>query len=367
MNTTPLYPASRTDRTDGNPPAPPREFYLPELPRLLPRAYHPHAARIEILSNGWVRDRLGDCFAGENHLLRFLRQRNGLYGALVAPSATFDRARAIADFYQYVTVIDTLTGDRTALGASEHGARRVFEEILESFGPGGAPDGSSPFATAAADLWRRISEGLSPAQRGRLQHSLLAFLRGCATEVPYLHKGEVPDFDTYLTVRTDSFGCEFLILLTEYAVAVDTGDCAEAFAELHLHAMRQLIMVNDLLSWRKEHSLQDTMNVLGVLRDHERLPLQEAVHRLCAMVEHHERSYLAARDKVLAGPLGERADVREYLTGLDHVIGGSQEFEYLTPRYFGDGYVWDGSTSGWLSLTAAVSRLRPTPHHPAAR
>ncbi|SFC40856.1 terpene synthase family protein [Streptomyces aidingensis] len=364
MNTTPVHQAPHTDRTDPGPSTTPREFHLPELPRLLPVAYHPHAARIEILSNGWVRERLGACFADENRLLRFLRQRNGLYGALVAPAAEFDRARAIADFYQYVTVIDTLTGDRTALGASQHGARRVFTEIMAGFGPGPDTAGRTPFATAATDLWRRISRGLSPAQQERLRGSLLAFLRGCATEVPYLHEGRVPDLDTYMTVRTDSFGCAFLILLTEYAMAVDTGDCAEALKEAHRHAMRQLILVNDLISWRKEHALRDTMNAVRVLCDHRRLPLQEAVDRLCGMVGHHERAYVAARDAVLAGPLGDRADVRAYLSGLDHLIGGSQEFEYLTPRYFGDGYVWDGATSGWLSLTAPVTRFRDVPHHP---
>jgi len=40
----------------------PQEFYLPELPRLLPFAYHPKAAQIEFASNGWVRRMLGTCF-----------------------------------------------------------------------------------------------------------------------------------------------------------------------------------------------------------------------------------------------------------------------------------------------------------------
>jgi hypothetical protein len=83
------------------------------------------------------------------------------------------------------------------------------------------------------------------------------------------------------------------------------------------------------------------------------------VDRLCELVGHHERGYLAARDDLLAGRHGDSADVRAYLSGLDHLIGGSQEFEYLTPRYFGDGAAWDGSTYGWLSLTAPVAHFRP--------
>ncbi|WP_329560586.1 hypothetical protein [Kitasatospora sp. NBC_01266] len=103
-----------------------REFFPSELPGLLPYAYHPHAAEIEFASNGWIRARLGDCFAGEAELLHFLRQRNGLYGPLTVPRADRRRARDIADFYQFVTVVDSFVSDRAELGASVEGAREVF-------------------------------------------------------------------------------------------------------------------------------------------------------------------------------------------------------------------------------------------------
>lgn len=99
------------------------------------------------------------------------------------------------------------------------------------------------------------------------------------------------------------------------------------------------------------------MTAVRTLVERQGLGLQPAVNRLCELVEHHERSYIAARNAVLDGPLGRRADVRTYLSGLDHLMGGSQEFEYLTPRYFGDGSVWDGTTSGWIDLDAPVTRF----------
>ncbi len=358
--------------------AAPEFFFLPQLPRLLPFAYHPNAAQIEIASNGWVRSMLGACFAAEQDLLRFLRQRNGIYGPLTVPKADARRARDIADWYQFVTAIDSSASDDAALGASDDAARREFALIMAEFGPGVENQGShlhptgssaasvSRYGRAARDLWRRIGSGLSARQHARFAASLEAFLSASATEIGAKLAGRIPDYETCIAVRISSFGCDFIELMTEYAAGIDLSDLvsAGAFDEVHDHCRRQMIIVNDLLSWRKEYAQRDVMTVVRVLCEHDGLGLQAAVDRLCEAVEFHELSYIAARDRVLNGPLGERADVHAYLDGLDHLIGGSQEFEYLTPRYFGDGSVWDGSTSGWLSLTAPIARFLPAP--PAA-
>ena len=59
--------------------------------------------------------------------------------------------------------------------------------------------------------------GLSAAQRERFVVGLEAFLRGCAAEIAAKLADDVPDLDTCLAVRMDSFGCAFIELMTEYA------------------------------------------------------------------------------------------------------------------------------------------------------
>lgn len=338
------------------------EFYLPELPRFLPYAYHPRAAEIEIASNGWIRRFLAETFPSEAELLFFLRQRNGIYGPLTVPGATYQRALDIADWYQFVTVIDSFVSDRSALGSSAEAAREVFGQILADFDGDVPTRPEFPFGRAGQDLWRRISPGLSPAQVRRFAAGLEAFLRGCAKEIQAKLADRVPEYEECMDVRTDSFGCEFIELMTEYGNEVDMSDVLPHLAEVHRHCRRQMIVINDLLSWRKEHAQDDRMTVVRVLTEGRGMRLQDAVDLLCARVEEHELAYVAARDAVLDGPLGGRPDVQTYLAGLDHMMGGSQEFEYLTPRYFGDGSVWDGSTSGWVDLHAEITRFRQHPH-----
>ncbi|WP_326680869.1 terpene synthase family protein [Streptomyces sp. NBC_01237] len=334
------------------------EFYLPELPRLLPSAYHPNAVEIEVRSNAWVCRHLQSCFTDEQALLSYLRQRAGLYGPAVSPLADGQRAGDIADFYQYVTIVDdAIAGTST----SEQQARGALARITHGFGT--ETDDTSPLIRAGADLWRRITPGLSPAQVGRFKESLAISLGGYADEVPHRHAGHVLALDGYMKLRVVSFGWPFVALMTEYGARVDMIDLhpTPEFEKANGHAVRQMILVNDLLSWRKEHARADTMNAVAVLQHNDNLDLQDAVNALCHLIEAEGRAYLTARDRILNGPLGGRTDVATYLDALDHLIGGTQAYHYLTPRYFGDGYAPDGSTSGWLSLTEPLARLRPQP------
>ncbi|MBB1245273.1 hypothetical protein GL263_17095 [Streptomyces durbertensis] len=334
-------------RTDG--------FHLPVFPRSLPVVYHPHAAQTEFRSNAWVRRYLESCCTSQTQLMRLLRQRVGLYGPLVAPLTDRDRVLALADFYHFVGLIDDLAADHTGgLGASPGGARAAFDRITAEFGdPGSA---TTPFGLAAADLWQRMSPDLSSRQQHRFHQSLAAFLDGIAAELPYQLTGTVPDYPAYIDIRLASFGCDFICLLNEYAAAVDVSDLSRSpeLRAVHDHAMRQMILVNDVLSLRKEHG--DPMNAVRVLEHHDRLPLQQAVDEVAARAAAHEHRYLQARDAARR-QLAHRPDVDAYLRAMDHLLAGAQEFEYLTPRYLGDGAVWDGSTTGWVS---------PVPADPAA-
>lgn len=262
--------------------------------------------------------------------------------------------------FDAVTVIDSSVSDLSALGSSDRAARETFAGILDDF-QGEESAGDFPYGRAGKDLWNRISPGLTPPQIERFAASIKAFLAGCATEIRTKLRNEVPDYERCMAVRQDSFGCDFIELMTEYGAAVDMSEVLPDLSEVHLHGRRQMIIVNDLLSWRKEHAQDDRMTAVRVLIDREGLGLQEAVDHLCVLVDHHERAYIDARDRVLNSSLGRHTEVRTYLSALDHVIGGSQEFEYLTPRYFGDGFVWDGSTSGWISLDAPRTRFTPEP------
>jgi hypothetical protein len=341
----------------------PEGFFFPRMSRRLPVAYHPMAAATEFWSNGWVRRWLGDTFAGEADLFAFLRQRDALYAALVAPHTDGARLRNLAAWFQFVSAVDDHYTSRSAIGASHRTARQVWTATIGIFRSGlPADDNESygPYGRAVLDLWRRISPDLTEAQRQRLVSSLEAYLRGCTTEVPIRLTDEVLDYETYMSVRQESFGVDFCGLLTEYACGVDMTNliALPEFIELAVEQMRHHILFNDLVSLRKEYLNGDAMNAVTVVQHHEGLGLQAATDKVGELVDQHETAFISKRDQILAGHHGRSPDTRAYLDGLSYMLGGAQEFQYSSPRYWGDGFVWDGTTSGWVSLTPATL-LRP--------
>ncbi|MEV0135907.1 hypothetical protein AB0H83_46630 [Dactylosporangium sp. NPDC050688] len=338
----------------STPPPTGRQLYLPELPRLIPVAYHANAVQLETASNNWVRRFLGDCFAGEEELLRFLRQRNGLYGPLTVPNAEPEKALCVSDWYQLVNAVETI-GAGSLLGGVVAG--------VKDGDSAGQPESS--YLNAARDLFGRLVVGLSQAQRERLDQGLAALHAEVVSAVPALPPTDAPDLDTCLDRRAARMRYRVLGLLTEYAAAVDMSPFVGTpeFRELQAHACRQMIIVSDLLSYRTAQRKTTPMNSVRLLNERDGLPLQDAVDRLCELVEQYERAYIGARSRILATPLGNHPETRVYLVGLDQLVAGSQEFAYITPRHFGDGAVWDGTRSGWYSVDEPVTRLHRTDDH----
>lgn len=107
-------------------------------------------------------------------------------------------------------------------------------------------------------------------------------------------------------------------------------------AEVRDRTIDSLTLVNDLYSFHKERHILEAVNAVWIIMRENALTLQEAVDKLVEVVLENERQLIAARDRVLAGSLGERADVRAYLTELAHMHTGSAEFHTVSPRYYSD-------------------------------
>jgi hypothetical protein len=340
-----------------------QEFFLPELPQGLPCLFHPDTPWMEAESNGWIRQFMAGCYPSMTALMLFLQQRNAVFGALVSPLASRERARGIIDFYQYVTVFDDMCGAGTRVGSDPELYNRVRDRLVGAFSET-TPRDDHPLILGGLDLLRRLSEGMSPAQQQRLIRSVTDFGKGIEWEVFSRNRGHHLGIPEYLRIRYPVFGGDFILLLAEYAAEVDMSSCQEVETVSRL-AIHHLIAVNDLFSYRKEILRHDSVNLVAILRSVR--SLQEAVQETVSLIERYEREYMSERDRLLSGPLGSQGDVRSYLRCLDHLLGGNKVFHLLTPRYFGPGYVWDGTTSGWFSLKDPTTHLSPVPHHRTAK
>ncbi|WP_189858006.1 terpene synthase family protein [Streptomyces poonensis] len=205
-------------------------------------------------------------------------------------------------------------------------------------------------AQAIEDLWKRSAHEASPMAARRLELALREFFLGCLKELPY-RRGvgalRWQGWDTYLCMRRETIGMPVFMALAQVERGMNVTEKA-------FHATRtaanlvndHVTLTNDVFSVRKELCSGDCVNGVVAWALHKGTGLQEAVDEACALIDEKEQQFLAERDRLLSA----LPELEPYLDRLGHIISGNQHWNYLTPRYHGEGYIWNGLKSGYVEL-----------------
>jgi hypothetical protein len=160
-----------------------------------------------------------------------------------------------------------------------------------------------------------------------------------------------------MCTRRNSVGGKMYFLLAEHGLQIDLTDDLPGplpgdgpLGDLIATALDYLILANDLFSFRAECSKNDFANAVSAFIFQDGLDLKGAIDKLCDVIDTREREFLVKRDHILAGAIGQRPDVQAYLAALGYMMSGNLHWSYLTPRYHGQGHIWNGSTSGTVTL-----------------
>jgi hypothetical protein len=317
---------------------------LPELTGPFPVVTHPSYKLIEHDSSAWVRAHLAFAFPDAQPLDRFIACLYPLWVCLCYPTAIdTERLLNVCNFQQFMFFIDD---SDVLLSGDQETARRILPR-LRALLRGGAPDG--PFEEAFTAAWQPIAAGLPAAQQERFAADLMAYCLGSAEEILTRTARRPASLDEHIKRRHRSTGAYFCLHLMEYGLGIDlTGELRRyrELAQIRDLLAEEVGLVNDILSYRKEHFTGDGVNAVRILQDTQRLTLQRAIDHVAAMARNADEQFFAQRERLLSGPLGRDPRVTAYLEGMGHMIGGNTRWHFLTPRYNGTGYVWGGITSG---------------------
>lgn len=332
------------------------QFHLPELARRIPVRCHPRFERIRRESNRWVRSRLGFALPDPEEVDAFCACEYALWTSLLFPTLMEDRTVDISDWTQYFFVFDNICSGAGHLARRADGARELFSAIKAVMKGQTAPPDNA-YALVFEEIWLRISSQMNFAQRERFASSVICFVDGCFAEVSSRATGQVLDYEAYMNIRRNSVGGKMYFVLVEYGLSIDLAADLPGplpgggpLGELIGLALDYLILTNDLFSFRVECTKNDFVNAISALIYHEGMSLQAAVNELCEVTDKVEQEFLAQREGILAGTLGQRSDVKAYVEVLGYMMSGNLHWSYLTPRYHGQGHVWNGVTSGTLTL-----------------
>jgi len=343
--------------TAAQPAFPPgTQFHLPELGRRIPVKCHPGLTSIRKKSNDWVQSRLGFVLPDSATMDAFFACDYALWTSLILPTAAESRAVDACDWTQYFFMFDNVCSGAGHLARRTHPARELFGAV-NAVMQGDDVVVASPYTAAFEETWRRIVSPMPPGQRERFAASVGCFLDGCFSEITSRAAGRVLDYENYMRTRRNSVGGKMYFLLAEHGLRIDLTDDLRGplpgdgpLGDLIATTLDYLILTNDLFSFRAECSKNDFVNAVSAFVFQDGLSLQGAIDKLCDVIDTGEREFLAKRDQILAGPIGQRSDVRAYVAALGYMMSGNLHWSYLTPRYHGRGHVWNGATSGTVTL-----------------
>ncbi|WP_405136413.1 terpene synthase family protein [Nocardia sp. NBC_01388] len=331
-------------------------FRLPELRGALTAARHPLTALLIEESDAWARKNLA--FLGGGEVARLLEQQLPLWTGMVYTAGAAERVRDVCDITYLFAALDDDCDGVGPLQTDQQRARAVFAGISAVFDDP-EPDPAAPYAVAFADIWRRVSAQASPDLRDRLGGALRRIFDVWAEKIGALSNERAYDMATYLRMRPIDVMIKFWLLLYEYTLDIELGRLFVTHPEVTAAedpAIRHLYLVNDLLSYRQEYYGDHHMNIVAVLRQ-EGVGRQDAVDRTCELIAVAEQDFLAARDRIRTGELGSDPVVCAYLLAIEHLVSGSLDWSYLSSRYHGAGYQWNGLTSGIVIMHPEITEI----------
>ncbi|WP_157440615.1 terpene synthase family protein [Actinokineospora inagensis] len=323
-------------------------YELPALPTRLPLLLHPDFAATAPRVADWLRPYLVDYFGDPGTAEKYLRQDLHRWGAWCVPHTHPARFFAQQVWMNCAALLDD------AFSAPDLPSRDALaDELCAALD--GDPGVTSPLARmirAGHDLLEPLCASLGE----RLIAAGKAVIRNNAEQA---HVAEFDDLDTYLgpTRHVNTTGY-WTPTLAEWALDIDLGDLTATDPELHracLSVMDHWVLVNDLYSFPKEIEEGEKLNAVWILLARG-IPLQQALDTIAARAMATEDRFVHSRQRVLAGPLGDRADVRLFVTELGHMISGNLRFHRETTRYHGAGWTAADDRAG------AVDRERKTLH-----
>ncbi|KAF7913584.1 hypothetical protein EAE99_010610 [Botrytis elliptica] len=258
-----------------------------------------------------------------------------------APDASEERLVMMLDWNHWVFLFD----DQFDEGHLKEDPAAAAEEVKQTIAIMGdnaplyTPE-SNPIRYVFQECWKRLKSVSSKEmqQRWIVQHE--RYFEQLVVQVKQQVGGQnfTRDVDAYMDLRRGTIGAYPAINLSEYGAGVNVPqhvydhpslqECMRVSADL-------VILVNDVLSYRKDLELGVDHNLMSLLMERDNLSAQQAVDKIGDMVnECYRRWYLA----LAALPsYGEKIDyeVMKFVEICRAVAQGNLYWSFQTGRYLG--------------------------------
>ncbi|RAG82735.1 hypothetical protein DN069_25885 [Streptacidiphilus pinicola] len=248
----------------------------------------------------------------------------------VLPQAEGERLVGISVAASALFLLDDVADDE----AGERARAADYLAVLR--GEGAAGGGSAPLGLLARTL-TRAHEGVPDRLWARFVAGFSEVIAAGAGKERTAREA-LRGYDAYLAARYADSAFDLVGVAIEHGLALEVTELQRRaptalWAELQRACFVHTILVNDLLSFRKEYFAGEPMNALAVLRDAEGLSLQQAADTVCARIAAAEENFLAAAASLRRST--EAPSMERYLTAWELMLVGNLAWSLRCSRYHG--------------------------------
>ncbi|SER13381.1 hypothetical protein SAMN05216188_10839 [Lentzea xinjiangensis] len=302
-------------------------FYCP-IPPAVQGQFHELADS----SMEWAQ-RIGIC-PDQHHQARVLASASAEFAARTAPHGSTDRLRVYADFVHWAFAFDDVRCDGKDLTELVPLVARLLR-MLE--GVNHRLCGDDPFLIALHDIAVRFRDCATPVQFRRWLEAHRQWLFGVVQINAGSRQDHTLPLEQYLIARFHDGGGPVVTTMME---AMELGPGRDVPGhEMDSPAVRALteacwtiaIWDNDRISRYKEiRGRTDRCNLVDVLMHAHGWSPHRALQEVVALRDRALRQFLELRERQLSKASPE---LRDYLTGLGHVIRGNIDWSLSVARY----------------------------------
>lgn len=252
-----------------------------------------------------------------------------------APRETLLTASRMIDFFFLCDDVYDTTGRN---GRDIPMIEEMLESNVEVLRTRRLPPEPDALNRLAFDTMEELAERMEERQLRRLADAIGDYLlRGSLALMKLWARGEIPDPETYVRIRRDDVAMLPTIHLSEFAGGLALPE--EVFGHPALAAMReacalQVALANDVLSYPKE-VIRDRCpyNLVAVVAEHERVPLEEAALSVMDRVNACLHRFLELEPRLPSWGADTDRDVRVYVQGMKDLMAGNWYWSFESTRY----------------------------------
>jgi 5-epi-alpha-selinene synthase len=310
-----------------------KQLLYPGLHCPFPSQINKHVDVLEESALEWVLH--FNLLAKESTYKRFCKSKFFLLAASAYPDSNLEELKIASDWLSWVFIWDDQC-DLSDLGKKPEVLKIFHKRFLEILNGAEVTSQDIPLTLALSNLKERT------LARGSLiwfHHFICSFekwLQGCIDEANIRAQGIIPDFDTYMLIRKSSVGVDAFLALTEFCHNLMIPDFLrkhETVIQIQFLTGHIIACCNDIFSASREISSGDVNNLVLVLHEQLKIPLNQAVNHV---TEIHNTAVQTMMDLEKSIPkFGEEVDaeVTKFILGMHAWIRSNHDWYSQTGRY----------------------------------